>query len=73
MAELRLPLPAGLVEDPSRANWGLTEIAIARVEEATMIDGRPAHRLLLSWETDRRIEAVFERLTVEERRVGDEA
>jgi hypothetical protein len=55
-------IPPGLLEDPSRVNWGLSEIALVQLAESDSDPRR--HRLNILWESDRRIEAAFSVLEV---------
>jgi hypothetical protein len=70
--EMNLPVPEALVDEPERANWGLSEIALVQVEQAPQSRAvraaslRPRYRLVVKWEGDRRIIAVFGRLTIED-------
>jgi hypothetical protein len=58
-----------LRQDPSQANWGVGEVSIVRVEdppeEAQQATSRPLHTLVVAWEDGQQIEAVFERLQIE--------
>lgn len=63
-------LPAGLIAEPDRADWGLTEVALVRLEESSELVGahrarfnKPLHHLVVAWESDRRIDVIFERLS----------
>jgi hypothetical protein len=71
-ALIKLSVPAGVIESPEGADWGLTEVAIVRVEEPPRLPGsvrtrRPRHKLVVAWERDQRIEAVFSQLQIEDR------
>lgn len=67
--DMRLELPPGLLEDPNEVNWGLSEVAMVRVEKLPHEDRR--HRLEVRWETDRRITATFRRMRIHD--VGGES
>lgn len=63
-------LPAGILAEPERADWGLTEVALVRLEDSS--DLLAAHRarsdvtlhhLVIEWEGDRRLDLIFERLS----------
>lgn len=66
-------VPPGLVSDPRRADWGLSEVAHVRLASApdvsrgnsACLDG-PPHRLVVAWETPRRLEATFTHVGVQE-------
>ena len=64
----------GLREDPSQANWGVSEVAVVRVEdppgEAQRVTSRPLHKLVVAWENGQQIAAVFERLQIEDLGLG---
>lgn len=67
-ATIRTELPQGLWEHPERADWGLTEVAEVRIEDAPTSEvpsSRPRHKFLVEWESERRIEAIFGRLVIE--------
>lgn len=65
-------LPAGILENPDRADWGLTEVALVRPENPSSLLGRlPTSEpylchVVVLWETDRRIDVVFASMTVTE-------
>lgn len=63
-------LPAGVLAEPERADWGLTEVALVRLEESSELlaahraNSMPAlHHLVVEWEGNRRLDCVFERLS----------
>jgi hypothetical protein len=57
---------------PSRRGWcrsrglDLTEVALARVEESIAREVGPSYRLVVEWEMERRIEALFRRVSIDE-------
>lgn len=70
--EIRLmnELPAAVLAAPERADWGLTEVALVRLETSSELiaahharSAAPLHHLVVEWEGDRRLDVVFERLT----------
>lgn len=69
-AHISVSATQGLREDPSHADWGLSEVAIVSVddppEEAQRVTSRPLHKLVVAWENGQQIEAVFERLQIED-------
>jgi hypothetical protein len=76
-ALISLRVPAGILEEPSRADWGLTEVAVVRVEEPSDVSAwatssRHRHKLVVAWERDQQIDVVFRRLHVDER-LGESA
>lgn len=63
-------LPAGVLAEPERADWGLTEVALVRLEEASELltahrarSDAPLQHLVAEWEGDRRLDCIFERLS----------
>ena len=66
-ASIVLNMPVGIVEDPSQADWGLSEVAMVRLEEAPapppgISVTAQRHKLTVVWERDQWIEVVFRRL-----------
>lgn len=70
--EVRLvtALPAGVLAEPERADWGLTEVALVRLEDSSELlaahrerSDAPLHHLVVEWESDRRLDLIFERLS----------
>jgi hypothetical protein len=66
-------IPVGVLEDPDQASWGLAEVAAVRLKESS--DLLMAHRLrghrslqhlAVEWETDQRIDVIFEFATCSE-------
>jgi hypothetical protein len=63
-------LPAGVLAEPERADWGLTEVALVRLEESSELltahrarSDAPVQHLAVEWESDRRLDVIFERLS----------
>lgn len=73
-ARIVTALPPALLHAPERADWGLTEVAFVRLlRESDLLAKHhesdvPLHHLVVEWEGDRRIDAVFARLRIEEAR-----
>lgn len=63
-------LPPGVLAEPERADWGLTEVALVRLEESSELltahrarSDAPLQHLVVEWEGDRRLDCIFERLS----------
>jgi hypothetical protein len=62
-------LPAGVLAQPERAGWGLTEVALVRLDDSSKLleahraqSERLLHHLVVEWEGDRQLDLIFERL-----------
>lgn len=63
-------LPPSILAEPERADWGLTEVALVRLQhDSELLEKHhgasiPLHHLLVEWEGDRRIDVIFGLLRV---------